>query len=97
MNKRNLRFKISDFRLRVRRDEMPKVNLPLGARLLRATGCLHVCVIGINLSKNEWIYTTQFRRWHPLSWVLMFFAAQFVALCYFMISFRQNEWRSRNG
>jgi len=49
------------------KSEMPKVKLPSCIRFLRAIGAVRVCVTGMDREENEWIYTTQFRWWHPIT------------------------------
>ena len=78
--------------------EMPKVKLPLSVKILRAIGALRVCVTGYDQLKNEFIYTTQFRRWHPISLLIAVLTALTVGLFdYFVASYSKMEWRSRNG
>ena len=77
--------------------EMPKVKFPKRILFLRATGTLRVSVTGYDSEKNEFIYTTRFRRWHPLSWLLIFFVAQFLAALYFIGAYSEMEWRASNG
>jgi hypothetical protein len=79
------------------KSEMPKVKLPGIVIFFRATGALFVCITGFDSEKNEWIYTTQFRLWHPLSWLLFIgFCAKegFLAAPQFFI---RAEWRASNG
>jgi hypothetical protein len=77
--------------------EMPRVILPKPVRVLRATGALRVCVTGYDHLKNEFIYTTQFRCWHPLSWLLIFFVVQFAAASCYRGCYSETERRSHNG
>ena len=79
------------------KSEMPKVKLPRDLRFLCATGALRVQLVGYHQSTNEFVYTTQLRRWHPLSWVLAFFTAQFIAAIYFTGLYAKMEWRASNG
>jgi hypothetical protein len=75
--------------------EMPKVKLPRHVRILRATGALRIRVIGFDHELNQFIYTSQFRRWHPASWLLAFIVSQFVAVAYFFGCFARMEWRAK--
>lgn len=91
------RVKCAEWRTGFIRSSMPKVRFPRVTRFLQATGCLRVRVVGIYHAKNEWIYTSQFRWWHPLTWFLFigFAAAEgFLAAPQF---FSEKEWRVHNG
>lgn len=77
--------------------EMPKVKFPLPTRLLKATGALRVQVTGFDGDTNEFIYTTQFRWWHPLALLITVGAAVLAAICYLIGAYSKMEWRSYNG
>jgi hypothetical protein len=96
MIKRGFRLWASGFRKQPR-CETPKVEFPRCIRFLRATGALRVRVTGYDHATNEFIYTTQYRLWHPLTWLLFqgFCAAEgFLAAPQFFI---KAEWRALNG
>ena len=77
--------------------EMPKVKLPRIVRFLQSTGCLRVCVTGFECSTNEFIYSTQFRWWHPLGWIVSIGTACVGFIDYLRLSYRVMEWRAHNG
>jgi hypothetical protein len=76
---------------------MPKVEFPCCIRILRATGAVRVRVTGYDYVVSRFVYTTQLRRWHPLSWLLASAAALFVALGTFMGCYAKMKWRALNG
>lgn len=79
------------------KSEMPKVKLPGIVIFFRATGALFVCITGFDSEKNEWIYTTQFRLWHPLSWLVAFFTLLLASFAFSPGFYAQMEWRVSNG